>query len=68
MKAYHGVVKGKTIILEESADLPEGIRAQIVIKPIKPTLKEIVREQVKLMEEAPLAGAMLYKKREELHE
>ncbi len=68
MNTYKGVIKGNTIILEERVDLPEGIRAQVIIKPIKPTTKGGIRKQVKLMEEAPRVGRLLYKTREELHE
>ncbi len=68
MNTYKGIVKGNTIILEEKTDLPEGIMAQVVIKPIKHTLKRIIKEQVKLMEEAPNVGKLLYQTREELYE
>ncbi len=68
MNTYKGVIKGNTIVLEERVNLPEGIRAQVVIKPIRPTPKEVIRKQAELMEEAPRVGRLLYKTREELHE
>ncbi len=68
MNTYKGTVRGNTIILEEKVDLPEGIKARVIIKPIKPTPKRAIKEQVRLMEEAPQVGKRLYQIRDELHE
>lgn len=69
MKAYKGVVKGNTIVLEEKPDLPDEYQALVEIKPLNPARdEEIARQQIGLLRKAPRVGRLLYKKREELHE
>ncbi len=69
MKAYKGVVKGNTIVLEEKPDLPDECQALVEIKPLNPARdEEIARQQIELLRKAPRVGRLLYKKREELHE
>ncbi len=68
IKTCRGIVKGKTIVLEEDTGLPEGIKAQVLIMPIKPNLEKIIKEQLKLLNKAPAVGRLLYKNREELYE
>lgn len=68
-KAYNGVIKGNTIILEEKLDVPEGTEALITIK-VKKRLDEdkIIKQQLELIKKAPRVGKILYKNREELYE
>lgn len=68
IKTCRGIVKGKTIVLEEDTGLPKGIKAQVLIKPIKPNLEKIIKEQLKLLNKAPKVGRLLYRNREELYE
>lgn len=68
-KAYNGIIKGNTIILEEKLDVPEGTEALITIK-VKKRLDEdkIIKQQLELIKKAPRVGKILYKDREELYE
>lgn len=69
MKTYRGVVKGNTVILEESPGLPDECPALVEIKPLDQAREEeITRQQLELLHNAPRVGKMLYKKREELYE
>ena len=69
MKLYKGIVKGHTVILEEAPNLPENCPALVEIKPLDRTRdKEIARQQLELLHNAPRVGKLLYKKREELYE
>ncbi|MGE0826752.1 MAG: hypothetical protein AB7G75_18630 [Candidatus Binatia bacterium] len=69
MKLYKGIVKGNTVILEEEPDLPPNCLAFVEIKPLDQTRdKEIARQQIELLHNAPRVGKLLYKKREELYE
>lgn len=67
-KTCKGIVKGKTIVLEEDTGLPEGIKAQVMIKPIKANFEKVIKEQLKLLNKAPKVGRLLYRNREELYE
>jgi len=68
MKVYHGIVKGKTIVLDEQPDLPEDCAALLEIRPLDRTRdEEIARQQVALLRQAPRVGRLLYRKREELY-
>lgn len=67
VKTCRGIVTGKTIVLEEDTGLPQGIKAQVLIKPIEPNLGKVIKEQLKLLEEAPKVGKLLYGNREELY-
>jgi hypothetical protein len=70
MKTYKGIVKGNTIVLDETPDLPDECPALVEIKPLDQAAKdeEIARRQKELMKHAPRVGKLLYKKREELYE
>lgn len=70
MKTYKGVIKGNTIVLDESPDLPDECPALVAITPLDQTArdKEIARRQIELMRKAPRVGKLLYPKREELYE
>jgi hypothetical protein len=65
---YRGVVNGRTIVLEEKPDLPDGCRALVEITPIEKVRdEEIARRHIELLRNAPRVGKLLYKKREELY-
>lgn len=69
MKAYRGIVKGNTILLEEKPDLPDECQALVEIKPLDRTRdEEIARQQIELLRKAPKVGRLLYKKREDIYE
>lgn len=68
IKTCKGIVKGKTIVLEKDTGLPKGIKAQVLIKPIRPNPEKVIKEQLKLLKKAPEVGRLLYRNREELYE
>ena len=68
MRTYQGVVKGKTIVLDEAPDLPENCAALVEIRPLdRARDEEIARQQVALLRKAPRVGKLRYTKREELY-
>lgn len=69
MKVYRGVVKGNTVLLEESPDLPVDTPALVEIRPLTLVGEEaIVARQLSLLAQAPKVGPLLYRKREEIHD
>jgi hypothetical protein len=69
MKVYKGIVKGNTVILEETPDLPDETPALVEIKPLdKARDEEIARQQIALLKKAPRVGKLLYKKREDIYD
>jgi len=69
MKTYRGIIKGNTIILEETPDLPKETEAIVSIKVIdKGKEEEIVKKHLEFLENPHHGGKLLYKKREELYE
>jgi hypothetical protein len=67
MKAYRGIVKGNTVVLEEKADLEEGSEALVLVKASEDEEKEIVRRQKAMLEKGFEMGKLLYKERGDLH-
>ena len=69
MKAYRGIVKGNTVILEETPDLPDECQALVEIKPLdRARDEEIARQQIALLRKAPRVGKLLYKRRDEIYD
>ena len=69
MKAYRGIVKGNTILLEEKPDLPDECEALVEIKPLdRARDEEIARQQIELLKNPHKGGRLLYKKREDIYE
>ena len=69
MKTYRGIVKGNTVILEETPDLPDECQALVEIKPFdKARDKEIARRQIELLKNPHKGGKLLYRRREELYD
>jgi len=68
MKAYRGIVKGNTVILEEKPDLPDECQALMEIKPLdRARDDEIARRHIEILRKAPKVGKLLYKKRDEIY-
>ena len=69
MKAYRGIIRGKTIVLRNKPDLPDGAEALVTLQPLDTNdFGEIVKRQLEFLEEAPRAGKILIKRREEIYE
>ena len=69
MKVYRGIVKGNTILLEETPDLPDDCRALVEIKPLdKARDEEITRRQIALLKNPHKGRKLLYRRREELYD
>ena len=69
MKAYRGIVKGNTVILEETPDLPDECQALVEIKPLdRARDEEIARRHIELLRKAPRVGKLLYKRRDEIYD
>ena len=67
MKTYRGIVKGNTVVLEETPDVEEGSEAIVLVKASEDEEKEIVRRQKAMLEKGFAMGKLLYKDRGELH-
>ena len=67
MKTYRGIVKGKTVILEEKPDGEDGSEALVLVKGSEDEEKEIDRGQKAMREKGFAMGRLLYKDRGELH-
>lgn len=67
MKPYRGVVKGNTVILEETPEGAEGAKAIVLLKVPEEEDQEIVKRQKAMLERGFAMGKLRYKKREELH-
>ena len=67
MKSYRGVVRGNTVILEETPEGAEGAEAIVLLKVSEEEDLEIVRRQKAMLQRGFPMGNLLYKQREELH-
>jgi hypothetical protein len=67
MKPYRGIVKGNTVILEETPEGAEGAEAVVLLKITEEEDREIVQRQKALLQRGFSMGKLRYKKREELH-
>jgi hypothetical protein len=67
MKPYRGIVKGNTVVLEETPEGAEGAEAIVLLKVSEEQDQEIIRRQKAMLEKGFPMGKLLYKKREELH-
>jgi len=67
MKAYRGIVKGNTVVLEEKADVEDGSEALVLVKASEDEEREIVRRQKAMLGKGFEMGKLLYKERSELH-
>jgi len=67
MKSYRGVIRGNTVILEETPEGAEGAEAIVLLKVSGEEDEEIIRRQKALLEKGFPMAKLRYKKREELH-
>jgi hypothetical protein len=67
MKPYRGIVKGNTVILEETPEGARGAEAIVLLKVSQEEEPEIVQRQKAMLKRGFPMGKLLYKKREELH-
>jgi len=66
---YRGVLKGKTIVLDEEPDLPKKTPVLVELRPVDEATEEnLRRKHLALMRNAPKVGRLLYAKRDELYE
>ncbi len=70
MKAYKGIVKGNTIVLEKAPNLPDECPALVGITPLDQDARdeEITRHQLELLKHPHKGGKLLYRRREELYD
>ena len=70
MKTYKGIVKGNTIVLDETPDLPDECQALVEIRPLDQAARdeEIARRQIELLKNPHKGGKLLYRRREELYD
>jgi hypothetical protein len=67
MKSYKGVVKGNTVILDETPEGAEGAEAIVLVKVPEEEDRDIVQRQKAMLRKGFAMGKLRYKKREELH-
>jgi DNA invertase Pin-like site-specific DNA recombinase len=67
MKPYKGIVKGNTVILEETPEGAEGAEAIVLLKVSEQEDQEITQRQKAMLQKGFAMGKLRYKKREELH-
>ena len=67
MKPYRGIVKGNTVILEETPVGAEGAEAIVLLKVSEEEDREIVKRQKATLQKGFAMGKLRYKKRDELH-
>lgn len=67
MKAYRGIVKGNTVVLEEKPDVADGSEALVLVKASEDEEKEIIGRQKAMLEKGFEMGKLVYKERGELH-
>jgi hypothetical protein len=62
MQVYKGIVKGKTVILEEKPDLPDECPALVEIKRLDEVREEeIARRQIAFLKNPHKGGKLLYR-------
>ena len=67
MKTYRGIVKGNTVVLEETPDVADGSEALVLVKASEDEEREIIGRQKTMLEKGFEMGKLLYKERGELH-
>ena len=66
---YRGVLRGKTIVLDEEPDLPKKTPVLVELRPVDEADEEAIAQRHKEMILKPhRGGKLLYKKREELYD
>jgi hypothetical protein len=67
MKSYRGIIKGNTVILEETPEGAEGAEAVVLLKVSEKEDQAIIQRQKTMLQKGFPMGKLRYKKREELH-
>ena len=67
MKPYRGVIRGNTVVLEETPEGAEGAEAIVLLKVSEKDDQVIIQRQKAMLQKGFAMGKLLYKKREELH-
>ena len=67
MKPYRGVIRGNTVILEETLEAAEGAEAVVLLKVSEKEDQVIIQRQKAMLQKGFPMGKLLYKKREGLH-
>jgi hypothetical protein len=67
MKSYRGIIKGNTVILEETPEGAEGAEAVVLLKVSEKEDQAIIQRQKTMLQNGFPMGKLRYKKREELH-
>jgi predicted DNA binding protein len=68
MKAYKGIVKGKKVHFDETANIRDGSEVLVLLKPSRTDDEEITKRQLQILKKGYKMGEILYTSREELHE
>jgi hypothetical protein len=68
MKAYKGIVKGKKVHFDETANIKDGSEVLVLVKPSRTDDEEITKRQLQILEKGYKMGKIVYTSREELHE
>jgi hypothetical protein len=68
MKTYRGIVRGNTVLLEETPDLPDETPTLVELRPLAQDGEaEIAARHLAFLKNPPKVGRLLYRKREELY-
>jgi hypothetical protein len=67
VRTYKGIVRGNTVILEDTPEGAEGAEAIVLLKVSEEEDLEIIKRQKAMLEKGFSMGKMRYKKRDELH-
>ena len=67
MKSYRGIIKGNTVILEETPEGAEGAEAVVLLKVSEKEDQAIIQRQKAMLQKGFAMGKLLYKRRQDLH-
>jgi len=67
MKSYRGIIKGNTVILEETPEGAEGAEAIVLLKVSEDEDQSIIQRQNAMLQKGFPMGKLRYRSREELH-
>jgi hypothetical protein len=67
MKTYKGIVRGNTVVLEDTPEGAEGAEALVLLKVSEEEDRAITKRQKAMLQEGFVMGKLRYKQREELH-
>ncbi len=67
MKPYRGVIRGNTVILEETPEGAEGAEAIVLLRVSEKEDQAVIARQKAMLRKGFAMGKLRYKRREELH-